>query len=417
MSENKLTSAVVAALSAPEHGQLLIWDASLPGFGVRVTDKGRKTYVAQGRVAGRTVRVTIGRADTLTTEQARFLAKARLGDLAKGHDVNRAKKLRKVQGITLGAALKELVAARTALKPRTIEQYQSILDLYLDDWKDKPWTAITRQMVLDRHRKIGAENGKRTANNSMRCLRSVMNFCRATHRDPPTHEALTTENPVNALSDTKSWYPESRREDYLKPVDIMAWWQAVESLANQTQRDYVLMLLLTGTRGGELARLQWKNVDLKNRMFAIADSKNGSTIRLPVCTQIHSMLARRAEGSGPLDFVFPASSTSKTGEHVTCVNRLLVRVSNKTGIPMQTRHGLRRTYASIAEQVGVGTFTIKRLLGHVTTTSSDVTAGYVQFDIEVLRAPAKKITDFILKSAGVLKSADVIPLDSAAAIG
>jgi hypothetical protein len=65
----------------------------------------------------------------------------------------------------------------------------------------------------------------------------------------------------------------------------------------------------------------------------------------------------------------------------------------------------------------VGTFTIKRLLGHVTTTSSDVTAGYVQFDIEVLRAPAKKITDFILKSAGVLKSADVIPLDSAAAIG
>ena len=77
----------------------------------------------------------------------------------------------------------------------------------------------------------------------------------------------------------------------------------------------------------------------------------------------------------------------------------------------------QRVIDIVAEQLGVGTFTIKRLLGHVTTTSSDVTQGYVQFDLESLRAPVQRITDFILKAAGVLKSADVIPLDGHAANG
>jgi hypothetical protein len=42
--------------------------------------------------------------------------------------------------------------------------------------------------------------------------------------------------------------------------------------------------------------------------------------------------------------------------------------------------------------------------------SNDVTAGYIITDVERLRVPMQKITDYLLKLAGVKQTAPVIPL-------
>ena len=360
------------------------------------------------------MRVTVGRADALTTEQARLLAKSRLGELAKGRDLNRANKRNKVRSITLEASFTAFCAARSALRPRTIEDYRSLIDRHLADWRAKPWASITRGMILERHRLIGEQNGKRSANNTMKSLRSVLTFCRSSFRDPATDQPMVEENPVRVLSEVRAWYPERRKEDYLTAAEIGPWWEAVQSLGNDIQRDYLHALLLTGARGGEMSRLRWTDVDLKNRAFAIRDSKNGETLRLPLCSYLQSMLQRRAEGAHACAYVFPASSKRGDGTHISCVNRLLYRVSEASGVPMRTRHGLRRSFVTIAEYLGVGTFTAKRLLGHVATASGDVTAGYIQFSVESLRSPVDRIADFILRAAGVIKSADVIPFEARA---
>lgn len=415
MLKCRLSASVIASLPPPSSGQAFLWDDSLPGFGIRVSAAGRKTFVCQGRVNGRSVRVTVGRADTLTTEQARQLAKSRLGDLAKGNDVNRAKKLAKVRGVSLDAAYVAFCIARPGLKPRTTLGYRELIGRYLADWRNLPWTSVSRTMVLDRHRLIGEAHGQRTANNVMRALRSILSFARAKYRDPTSQEPLTSQNPVSVLNDTRSWFTESRRTDYLKPSEIRQWWDAVSVLGNETMADYCQALLLTGTRGGELARLKWSDVDLKNRLFEITDSKNGDMIHLPLCSYLRAMLVRRAADLKASPFVFPASSTRKSGKHVSCANRFLHRVGEHSGVPMRSRHGLRRTYASIAERLGVGTFTIKRILGHTTGAGGDVTKGYIQFDIEALRGPTDRIAAFILRAAGVVKSAEVVQLEAKAA--
>src|SRR5271167_2567878 len=56
----KLTQPAVDRLKPPASGRVEYWDNQLPGFGLRVSDSGRKTWVALYRVDGRSVRETIG---------------------------------------------------------------------------------------------------------------------------------------------------------------------------------------------------------------------------------------------------------------------------------------------------------------------------------------------------------------------
>jgi integrase len=373
--------------------------------------------VAQGRAAGRTVRVTIGRADHLSCDQARVLAKARLGDLASNKDVNAEKKLRRVRGATLEVAFAEFRKNRASNKARTLNEYERQLERYLSDWKGKPWTSITRHMISQRHQEIGSNNGQRTANNVMRGVRSILNFCRAKYRHPITGEPLLAENPVRVLSDQKSWYHEKAREDFLKPSELGAWWAAIGELANETQRDYLYTLLLTGCRAMEVATLRWSDVSLKDRTLTVLDTKNGTTHRLPICNYLHDLLVQRHEKvQSNFEFVFPASSKrpSKSG-HVRYANRLLERVANRAGVEMRSRHGLRRTFASVGESLGIGTFTLKRLMNHTSGASSDITSQYAKLAVEQLRTPVDRIAEFVLKCAGVSESAAIIEFPKFAA--
>ena len=67
-----------------------------------------------------------------------------------------------------------------------------------------------------------------------------------------------------------------------------------------------------------------------------------------------------------------------------------------------TLHDLRRTYCSIAESIGIGTYTMKRLLNHK-TARNDVTAGYTVLTAEELREPAIRISYKIEEYAGLRK--------------
>ena len=59
-------------------------DLLLPGFGVRVSINGEKTWFAVGRVGGRQVRHTIGTYPTVTLSEAREAARLILKDIQLG---------------------------------------------------------------------------------------------------------------------------------------------------------------------------------------------------------------------------------------------------------------------------------------------------------------------------------------------
>ncbi len=64
-----------------------------------------------------------------------------------------------------------------------------------------------------------------------------------------------------------------------------------------------------------------------------------------------------------------------------------MRVIEESGISF-TIHDLRRTFATIAGEMGIPPYLLKKLLNH---KSGDVTEGYVISTVEILRRPLQKI--------------------------
>jgi hypothetical protein len=67
----KLTKTVIDKLPVPANGYVLYRDDELPGFGVRVTHAGVKSFFLEKRIHRKVKRLTLGRYGVLTAEQAR----------------------------------------------------------------------------------------------------------------------------------------------------------------------------------------------------------------------------------------------------------------------------------------------------------------------------------------------------------
>jgi hypothetical protein len=76
MPSVKLTKSEIDALPIPAK-EIVYWDSGCPGFGVKVTPKGRKVFIVLYRVGGAGARLrkyTIGPYGRVTLHQARVAA-------------------------------------------------------------------------------------------------------------------------------------------------------------------------------------------------------------------------------------------------------------------------------------------------------------------------------------------------------
>lgn len=112
---------------------------------------------------------------------------------------------------------------------------------------------------------------------------------------------------------------------------------------------------------------------------------------------------RKAKATTP--YVF-ANELGKGG--LTDPKKQIRNVVNESGVSF-TVHDLRRTFITNAESLDISAYSLKRLLNHKMT--NDVTAGYIITDVERLRAPMQKITDYILSCIGLKEKATIIQLN------
>jgi len=398
----KLTKSAVDKLAFTVKGQVFYWDDELAGFGMYIGTKS-KTWCVQQRIGNKTKRVVLGKYPTMTAEQARNAAKKGIGELAAGIDTVKEKREKKIKAVTLGEVFTTFLDSRQ-LKPKTVRDYAGVMNNIYPDWQKLPITDITRDAVERRHKKTGAERGEAYANLGARTLRSVLNFASAKY-ETGKGLSILPENPVKKISQMRSWYKVDRRTGHLKPHQFQAWFDAVLSIDNDTIKDYLIFVLLTGCRKDESAKLQWSDVDLNDNSYVLRDPKNKRPIQLPLSDYLVNMLTKRkANSSSP--FVFPGEGARG---YLVEPKRQLAKVIKKTGIPF-AMHDLRRTFVTVAESLDISAYTVKALVNHK-SNEDDVTSGYIQLTTERLRKPMQTITDFILKSAGI-KAADVMEFKS-----
>ena len=97
MARGKLTKSLLDGL-LPKVAEYIVWDADLPGFGVRVKGAGVKSFVVQyrDRGTGASRRKTLGRVGPLLTlHQARDRARILLAEALNGKDPIKDEQLRR----------------------------------------------------------------------------------------------------------------------------------------------------------------------------------------------------------------------------------------------------------------------------------------------------------------------------------
>jgi len=399
---NKHTNFTVKELNSlpvPNQGSRDTYhDTNVVGLTLRVTAKGVKSFVIRKRVNGKPVMATLGRYPAMTLTQARVAARESLNTFSSGVNPNNKKIEQRVKGITLQETMTHYITSRQrALKPKTIKDYQILFNSYLSEWANKELVSITRSMVVKKHTTIGNKSIYR-ANATMRLLRALFNFAMIEYEDADDNPIIV-HNPVQKIK--RNWFKESVRTNIIEPNDLSDWFTAVNNLPNdkantthkntsETVRDYLILLLFTGLRPSEGINLEWSNINFKNELLSIQDTKNREDHTLPLTQHIIDLLKTRKEASKG-DYVFPGYDPSKA---LVSPNRQVKKVIQDSGVEFLL-HDLRRTFATYADSLGIQHNTIKRLMNH---KNKDVTsAHYIHQSIETLRKPMDKITNYILE--------------------
>ena len=385
------------------------WDSKLPGFCLRIQKGTKKVYAVCRKVKGsqRNVTITIGNHGVVTTEQARLEAKHLIASMAQGINPNekrreqqktdeakrteeKSKEIEK--SITLRTALNDYLRIRD-LKESTRYIYRICVEHYLAEWLEKPLVEITAEMIEQKHRSLS--EFKAQANNSMRVLRAIFTYAVVAY-SKADGKPLLTENPVRRLSQTRSWNRIPRRQTVVKAHQLSSWYSAVATVESQIVRDYLLLVLFTGLRKNEAAKLTWKNIDMKGKTLTVLDTKNRQDHMLPLSDFLYEILkVRWSERKN--EYVFPGPG-EMPGSHLKDCDAYIEKIEETSDVQF-TLHDLRRTFLTTAEQLDIPYYALKRLANH--KTSTDVTSGYIISDAERLREPMQKITNELLNRCGV----------------
>ncbi|MCB1656758.1 MAG: integrase family protein [Pseudomonadales bacterium] len=407
------TKAKLDSLPLPQKDRETYFDKTVKELQLRITNKGAKSFVVIRRVNNKIVRVTLGRYPAMTIDQARTEARKQLGLMVTGIDPNKAKKAERAKGTTLNQCLEDYLSIRASLAENTKKGYRAIIKNHLSDWQDKALKDIDRDMVATRHKRIVDGGEAVAANNVMRCLRALFNFAHGQYEDEHG-KPFFTDNPVTRISHTRAWTPEKRRTTIIRANELPLWIKAVDELRASDNNcidespalvaDYLEFCLFSGLRRDDVLCLRWEQVELDTAlMHPVIHKKQKEVITLPLTDYLIAILERRKKVQVN-EYVFAGRGGDGRFDDP---KRQIAKVVKLTGIHFSS-HDLRRTFISVAESLDISTYAIKRLCTH--SLGGDVTAGYIQMDVERLRAPMQKITDYFLKAMGKNATANIVTL-------
>jgi integrase len=429
MAKVKFTAGRVADFDcAKDADQSFMWDTGSPGLGLRVTTSGAKSYIFQGKLSGKTIRVTIG--DPRTWEISDAQAEARRlkvlldggqdprqvkADAAAAEEAVRATRRsaalaevakRARESVTLGSVWPEYVADRIATRgwsKHHIDAHRKIIQAGgeprvrsakltqpgpLSSLADVRLVDLTTDRI-EEWAKVEARRRPSSARLAWRLLKAFMNWCGA-HR---AHCALVTANPTKSAKARESLGKDRKRHDVLQREMLQPWFAAVRKIGNPVVAAYLQTLLLTGARREELASLRWSDVNFQWGSIKMADKVEEFRMvpLTPFVAQLLTSLPRRNA------FVF-SSLTSASG-YIAEPRIAHNEAVSVAGLPPLTLHGLRRSFATLGEWVETPAGVAAQIQGHAPQGVRE--QNYIRRPLDLLRMWHEKIEAWMLDQAAI----------------
>ena len=163
----------------------------------------------------------------------------------------------------------------------------------------------------------------------------------------------------------------------------------------QWLKEIIVLAIETGCRREEILSLTWKDVDIFKKVVTIFAKKTGDRHTIPLTAKAFDVVkskekARTQRGSIKReDFVFPHPGRQKVNFHT--LRWAFEKAIEKAKIEDFRFHDLRHTFASRLAQSGTDPYTIQKLMGHKTFTT---TQRYAHHYSESLRSGIKALEDY-----------------------
>ena len=378
--KTKITDKVLANL-APQSKVYRIHDTKQPGLLIRVLPSGHASYMVTW---ARNKAATLGRVGKMTLNQARYesaqyLAEAHahgeplaVSQSRKGATIptlaqfindqfeawvlahqkdgaNSVRSIRKSYAELLTLRLDEINSGRIerlrvswldgGLSPasanRNLVRLKGLLSRAVD-WgilDDHPLTKVRRLKVDQRSRVrfLSVDEEKR--------LRAALDARQET---------------IRAERDSANKWRSERQKDLMPDLRKIEFADHLKPLT--------LLSLNTGMRQGEVFNLDWRDVDLANKVLTVEGdtSKSGQTRHIPLNKEALAVLTNWRKAGERQGYVFPGQS----GARLDNVKKSWAGVLKLAKITAFRWHDLRHTFASKLVMAGVPLNTVRELLGH-----------------------------------------------------
>jgi integrase len=373
MIAEKLSKTVVERIKAADQ-DVVVWDNTLPGFGVRVKPSGVRSYIIQyrNRNTSTSRRLTIGQhGPLLTLDQAKKQARAMLADAMRGEDPVEIRKTARRAPSIADLAVDYLERHAVPKKrPKSVRDDRAMLDnIILPKLGAKKVDAIGRRDV--EAIQVGMKDRPYQANRVLSLLSKMFNLAIEWKWRP--------DNPAKGIER----YQEQKRERWLSDEELRHLCAVLDEHPNTRAANAVRLQLLTGARLGEVLTSRKEDFDLHRGIWTKPShqTKQKRTEHLPLSAQaliLVTLIIETSDAGSP--FLFPGN---KPGQPLHEIKKFWSVVLREAGIVNYRRHDNRHTYASHLVSSGLSLEIVGRLLGHTTATT---TKRYAHLADDPLRA-------------------------------
>ncbi len=263
-----LTDRALRAMKPASSGtRKMLWDAAVPSFGVRVTDKGKLTFIVMRRLRGKLARRMIGQYPIMPLAKAREAALEALRDIERGidpkdkkEDEARADAHRRAN--SFASVAEEFIAHHVAKLRSGPEVKAAIRRELIGRWGARPITEINRRDVVHALEEIADSGRPYAAHKFFNYMSKLFGWAIAR-----SLYGLET-SPCTGIKTSEVIGKKEPRQRVLNDTEIRAVWTASESLG-YPGAPFIRMLLVTGQRLREVAEMTWAEIDLDKALWTI----------------------------------------------------------------------------------------------------------------------------------------------------
>jgi integrase len=355
---------------------LIYWDVGCPGFGVKVTPKGRKVFVVLYRTRGsgsRLRKYTIGPYGRVTLHQAQVAAQKVFTAKLEGRDPAGEKReaKRRIVADRVDDLLEAYIAQHVSQRRSGAEISRLLRREIGKAWGSRSIHEITKRDVVEVIAAIEQRGAPIAANKTLKTIKTFLRWC--------VGRAVLDKSPAEGIPLPAK---EVSRDRVLADDELARVIVAAREISGPYS-GIVELLALTAQRREEVACVTPDELDIEQRIWTLPKgrTKNAKPHIVHLSNEAIVVL-NRANKIGP--FVFSIDG-AKSFQEFSRAKRELDELS---GVRDWRLHDLRRTCVSGMARLGIPPHVADKVLNHQSGTISGVAAVYQRHDFLAERKDA-----------------------------